>query len=123
MQPPLSTSRQRDQAAPEQYHRDRCADPSQRRRCRHLRVATRDAHAVRLAAARQAARHLATDAVEVVLLNSAPLSLSGRVLASRREILDRDPHTRHAYESATLRKFHDFRIREHRILTERRARG
>ena len=59
----------------------------------------------------------------MVLLNSAPLSLSGRVLASRREILDRDPHTRHAYKSATLRKFHDFRIREHRILTERRARG
>ena len=38
--------------------------------------------------------------------------------ASRRGILDRDPHTRHAYESLSLRKFHDFRIREHRILTQ-----
>ena len=78
-----------------------------------------DGHAARLAAARAAARQLATDAVDVVLLNTAPLSLSGRVLGSRRVILDRDPHARHAYESLTIRKFHDFRIREHRILAER----
>ena len=82
-----------------------------------------DAHAIRLAVARAAARQLATDAVDVVLLNTAPLSLSGRVLGSRRVIVERDPHARHAYESATLRKFHDFRIREHRILAERGAHG
>lgn len=82
-----------------------------------------DGHAVRLAVARAAARQLATDAVDVVLLNTAPLSLSGRVIGSRRLILERDPHARHAYESLTLRKFHDFRIREHRILSERRAHG
>jgi predicted nucleotidyltransferase len=82
-----------------------------------------DGHAVRLAVARAAARQLATDAVDVVLLNTAPLSLAGRVLGSRRVLLDRDPHVRHAYESLVLRKFHDFRIREHRILAERRASG
>ena len=82
-----------------------------------------DAHAVRLAAARAAARQLATDAVDLVLLNTAPLSTSGRVLASRRVIAERDPHARHAYESLTLRKFHDFRIREHRILAARAAHG
>jgi predicted nucleotidyltransferase len=82
-----------------------------------------DGHAVRLAVARAATRQLATDAVDVVLLNTLPLSVSGRVLASRRVILDRDQHARHAYESLTLRKFHDFRIREHRILAARAAHG
>jgi predicted nucleotidyltransferase len=82
-----------------------------------------DGHAARLAAARAAARQLATDAVDVVLLNAAPLSVSGRVLGSRRVILDRNPGVRHAYESLTLRKFHDFRIRERRILAERAAHG
>jgi predicted nucleotidyltransferase len=82
-----------------------------------------DCHAVRLAVARAASRQLATDAVDVVLLNTAPLSLSGRVIGTRQVILDQDPHARHAYESLTLRKFHDFRIREHRILAARGARG
>jgi uncharacterized protein len=82
-----------------------------------------DGHVVRLAVARAAARQLAIDAVDIVLLNTAPLSISGRVLGSRQVILDRDPHARHAYESLTLRKFHDFRIREHRILAARRAHG
>jgi predicted nucleotidyltransferase len=82
-----------------------------------------DSHAVRLAAARAATRQLATDAVDVVLLNAVPLSVSGRVLASRRVILDRDPHARHAYESLTLRKFHDFRVRERRILAARGRHG
>jgi predicted nucleotidyltransferase len=82
-----------------------------------------DGQAVRLAVARAAARQLATDAVDVVLLNTAPISLSGRVLGSRRVIVERNSFARHAYESLTLRKFHDFRIREHRILAERRADG
>ena len=82
-----------------------------------------DRHAIRLIVVRAAARHLGTDAVDVVLLNTAPISLAGRVLLSRRVILDRHPYARHAYESLTLRKFHDFRIREHRILAERRAHG
>lgn len=78
-------------------------------------------HAVPLAAARAATRHPATDAVNVVLLNTAPLSISGCMLGSRRVIAERDPHARHAYESLTLSKYHDFRIREHRILTARAA--
>ena len=82
-----------------------------------------DGHAARLTAARAAARQLATDAVDVVLLNTAPLSLSGRVLGSRRVIAERDPYARHAYESLTLRKFHDCRVREHRILAARAAHG
>jgi predicted nucleotidyltransferase len=82
-----------------------------------------DAHAVQLAVARVAARQLATDAIDVVLLNTAPVSVAGRVLGSRRVLLDRDPYARHRYESATARLFQDFRIREHRLLAERATRG
>jgi predicted nucleotidyltransferase len=82
-----------------------------------------DPHQLRLAVIRAASRHLGTDAVDVVLLNTAPISLAGRVLLGRRVIVDRRPHVRHAYESLTIRKFHDFRLREHRILAERRAHG
>ena len=82
-----------------------------------------EAQVVRLEAARLAARHLATDAVDLVLLNTAPIALAGRVLTSRRVIVDRLPFQRHQYESLTIRMFHDFRIREHRILHERYARG
>ena len=82
-----------------------------------------DRHAAQLAVARAAARQLGTDAIDVVLLNTAPVSLAGRVLGSRRVLLDRDPFARHRYESATARLFQDFLIREHRVLTERAAHG
>ena len=82
-----------------------------------------DAHAVRLSVARAAARQMGTDAVDVVLLNTAPVAVAGRVLGTRRVLLDRDPFARHRYESATARLFQDFRIREHRLLAEREAHG
>jgi predicted nucleotidyltransferase len=81
-----------------------------------------DPVAARLAATEAVTRHLATDEVDLVALNSAPIALAGRVLAGRRVILDRDPFLRHRYESLTSREFSDFRIFEHRLL-ERRARN
>ncbi len=82
-----------------------------------------DGHATRLAVARVAAQQLGTDAIDVVLLNRAPVSVAGRVLGTRRVLLDRDPYARHRYESLTARLFQDFRLREHRILAERAAHG
>jgi predicted nucleotidyltransferase len=82
-----------------------------------------DAHAVRLAVARAAARQMGTDAIDVVVLNAAPVAVAGRVLGTRQVVLDRDPFSRHRYESATARLFQDFRIREHRLLAERSAHG
>ena len=82
-----------------------------------------DPHAVRLAVIRACTRHLGTDALDVVMLNTAPISLAGRVLTTRQVLLDRDPHVRHRYESLHARMFHDFRIREHRFLALRDARG
>ena len=82
-----------------------------------------DAHAVRLDVIRDVTRHLATDAVDVVVLNSAPIALAGRILTTRRVLLDRAPFVRHRYESLTARMYHDFRIREHRLLAQRFPRG
>ncbi|MBM3818980.1 MAG: nucleotidyltransferase domain-containing protein [Acidimicrobiia bacterium] len=82
-----------------------------------------DAQTVRLDVIRAISAALGTDAVDVVLLNTAPIALSGRVLVSRRVVLDRAPFERHRYESRIARLFHDFRIREHRLLAERHARG
>lgn len=82
-----------------------------------------DAAFTRLEAARIAAQHLGTDSVDVILLNQAPIALAGRVLTSRRVLIDRQPFLRHRYESRTARLFQDFRIREHRLLASRYARG
>ena len=67
--------------------------------------------------------HLATDEVDVVVLNNAPTALLGRVLATRRVLLDRDPFFRHRFESRALRESFDFRVFERRHLTRRFGRG
>lgn len=69
------------------------------------------------------AHHLGTDEVDVVVLNSAPIALAGRVLSQRRVMLDRRPFVRHRYESLTAREFLDFRHFEHQLLERRFARG
>jgi hypothetical protein len=73
----------------------------------------------RLEVIRHVTRHLGTDEVDVVVLNTAPAALVGRVLLTRRVIADRDPVRRHRFESAALRTFFDFRIRERQILAAR----
>lgn len=69
------------------------------------------------------AKHLGTDAVDVVVLNRAPTALVGRILQSRRVVTERDPFLRHRFESNASRQFMDFRIFERRLLTTRFARG
>lgn len=64
-------------------------------------------------------RHLGTDEVDLVVLNAAPTALTGRILQSRRVILDLDPFRRHRFESLALRQFLDFRVVEHRLLARR----
>ncbi|MFZ1059731.1 MAG: nucleotidyltransferase domain-containing protein [Candidatus Rokuibacteriota bacterium] len=67
--------------------------------------------------------HLGTDEVDVVVLNTAPISLAGRILQTRRVICDRDPYRRHRFESLALREFFDFHLFEHRLLARRYDRG
>jgi uncharacterized protein len=64
-------------------------------------------------------RALYTEDVDLVVLNTAPLSLVGRILAHRVVLLDRKPHLRHRYESLLLRQFQDFYIKERGILERR----
>ena len=82
-----------------------------------------DSAGARLDVARAAALHLDTDAVDLIVLNTAPLALAGRILIGRQVILDRAPFRRHAYESITARMFYDFRVREQRILSARFGRS
>ena len=77
----------------------------------------------RLEAVGAVTRHLGTEEVDVVVLNTAPISLTGRILQSRQVICDRDPFSRHRFESRVLREFFDFRSFEHRLLAHRYARG
>ena len=68
-------------------------------------------------------KHLGTDEIDLLILNGAPTALLGRVLRSRRVIIDKDPLLRHRFESLEMRKFMDFRIFERRFLDARFARG
>jgi len=60
-----------------------------------------------------------TDEIDLVILNTAPLSLAGRILKNRKVIADTAPFLRHRYESLTLREYFDFSLREMDILKRR----
>jgi hypothetical protein len=62
---------------------------------------------------------LCTDEIDLVVLNSAPISLAGRSLQQRKILVDKDPFLRHKYESRILREFFDFTIKEKEILHRR----
>jgi hypothetical protein len=64
-----------------------------------------------------------TDEIDLVVLNTAPLSLRGRILANRLTIADRNPFFRHRYESLTMREFFDFSVYERIILKRRYLHG
>ena len=53
-----------------------------------------------------------TSEIDLVILNTAPTSLAGRVVQGRQVIVDKEPFRRHCYESLTLREFFDFRNKE-----------
>jgi hypothetical protein len=65
------------------------------------------------------ANTLGTDEIDLVILNTAPISLSGRILQGRKVLVDKDPFLRHRYESLVLRKFFDFTVKERDILKRR----
>jgi predicted nucleotidyltransferase len=66
---------------------------------------------------------LGTERIDLVVLNAAPLSLRGRILASRKLLADNRPFERHAFESLTQREFFDFGVRERRLLRRRYLNG
>ena len=66
---------------------------------------------------------LRTAELDLIILNTAPLSLTGRILQTRKILVDKDPRRRYEYESLTLRKFFDFRIKEEDFFRRRYGRG
>lgn len=66
---------------------------------------------------------LETDEIDLVILNSAPLTLRMSILETKQVIVDNVPFLRHAYESLTMREYFDFSIRETAILKRRFLRG
>jgi len=57
--------------------------------------------------------------IDIVVMNSASLSLLGRIMAHRQVLLDRNPHFRHAFESLAIRKYLDFCLKEKSLLERR----
>jgi len=62
---------------------------------------------------------LGTSELDLVILNTAPTSLAGRILQNKRILIDKEPFKRHEYESVTLREFFDFSIKEKSIFLSR----
>jgi len=64
-------------------------------------------------------RVLGTSELDLVILNVAPISLTGRILQTRQVLVDKEPPVRHDYESLILREFFDFKIKEESLLSRR----
>lgn len=62
---------------------------------------------------------LDTNEVDLVILNTSPTSLTGRILQNRKVLIDKDPFLRHRFESINLRKYFDFAVKERDILRRR----
>jgi hypothetical protein len=66
---------------------------------------------------------MGTDHIDLVILNTAPLSLAARILKCREILVDRHPFIRHLYESLIMRESFDFYTLETSILKRRYAHG
>jgi predicted nucleotidyltransferase len=66
---------------------------------------------------------LKTDEIDLVLLNSAPVTLKMKILENKKVIADKNSFLRHRYESMVMREYFDFSILERAILERRFLRG
>ncbi|MEW6213756.1 MAG: nucleotidyltransferase domain-containing protein [Nitrospirota bacterium] len=62
---------------------------------------------------------LGTSELDLVILNTAPISITGRILQNKQILVDKEPPIRHAYESLTLREFFDFKVKEDALFSMR----
>jgi len=62
---------------------------------------------------------LGTSELDLVILNTASISIAGRILQNGKILVDKEPPVRHAYESRTLREFFDFKIKEDALFSMR----
>jgi predicted nucleotidyltransferase len=66
---------------------------------------------------------LRTNEMDLVILNTAPVILSGKILQNKQSLVDKNPPLRHAYESLTLRKYFDFTVKEKALFSRRYGPG
>jgi len=66
---------------------------------------------------------LGTSELDLVTLNTAPVSIVGRILQNKLILVDKEPFLRHRFESAKLREFFDFRIKEDAFFARRYGLG
>jgi predicted nucleotidyltransferase len=55
---------------------------------------------------------LQTDDIDLVILNTADISLVMNIIKAKQIIVDNDPFERHRFESLAMRKYFDFSYRE-----------
>ena len=66
---------------------------------------------------------LKTEEVDLVIMNTAPVTLKMRILKDKRLLVDTAPHARHVFESLTIRSYFDFSKMESNILKRRYLNG
>jgi len=66
---------------------------------------------------------LGTSELDLVMLNTAPVSITGRILQDKLVLVDKEPFLRHRFESVTIREFFDFRIKEDAFFSRRYSGG
>jgi uncharacterized protein len=66
---------------------------------------------------------LKTDEIDLVLLNTAPLTLKMKILENKKVIADKNPFLRYRFESLVMREYFDFSILEGAILERRFLHG
>ena len=62
---------------------------------------------------------LGTGELDLVILNTAPISITGRILQDKLTLVDKEPFLRHRFESLKLREFFDFKIKEEAFFARR----
>lgn len=62
---------------------------------------------------------LGTEEVDLVLLNTAPLTLRARIVENKKILVDKEPFLRHSFESLVLREYFDFSKKEEEIFKRR----
>lgn len=66
---------------------------------------------------------LKTDDIDLVILNSAPLTLKARIILNKEMLIDKSPFLRHSFESLVMRQYYDFSIKENNIFERRYSVG
>jgi hypothetical protein len=66
---------------------------------------------------------LNTDEIDLVMLNTADISLVMNIIKSKEIIVDKNPFERHLFESLMMRKYFDFSFKELHQLRRRYLHG